>query len=460
MKLIAGILIFCSLLLAQENRTIVVTGEQLIGREENGMSVREVIGNVVLTQGNVRITCQRAIQYIASNNARLIGNVVVRQDTLTIYTPEGFYYGNERRAFSDKTVRLEDRKMTLTAVTGEYKFNEAIADFRTSVNLKDPATNMNADRLIYYRKDNKASAYGSVVIKDSANTIYADSLTHLRMEQITYAYSNVMLQSKSGSDLVFGNYLEDFRKKKYSKIEDNPLYVRIDSAKNDSTKKFDTLYVTGMVFEAFRDSSNKFIVSDSVKLNQNSLSAVATRMTLFNNDNTILLEKVGKNPINPVVWYDNSELSGDTVKVFIKESRLEEVTANGNSLILSENKKFTGRIDQISGNNSGLKFLNGKLTLAESRGNVLSYYFSYEDEKPNGVIKASAKSLKMRFQDNLVAEVRLYGEPASEFHPEKEVRGNEKSYFLPKFKRYSGKPEKKLFIKLFSDRTGSVKRKK
>ncbi|MDP1994340.1 MAG: hypothetical protein Q8K40_03745, partial [Ignavibacteria bacterium] len=57
----------------EENKTITVIGRELIGSVQNGESIREVIGDVVLTQGNVVITCNKAIQYLARNDAKLIG---------------------------------------------------------------------------------------------------------------------------------------------------------------------------------------------------------------------------------------------------------------------------------------------------------------------------------------------------------------------------------------------------
>ncbi len=58
-----------SALLAQpKTETIKVIGDSLIGRVENGESIREVIGNVVMTQGDVRITCDKAIQNLTKNN--------------------------------------------------------------------------------------------------------------------------------------------------------------------------------------------------------------------------------------------------------------------------------------------------------------------------------------------------------------------------------------------------------
>ena len=64
--LIIFILVFCEMLFSQnESERIVVIGDSLIGKVVDGESVREVIGNVKLNQGNVHITCNKAIQYLA-----------------------------------------------------------------------------------------------------------------------------------------------------------------------------------------------------------------------------------------------------------------------------------------------------------------------------------------------------------------------------------------------------------
>ncbi|MCG6959446.1 hypothetical protein LJE82_06080, partial [bacterium BMS3Abin03] len=77
-----GLLFFVPVLTAQEKQEVIkVVGDSLRGKMINGESVREVFGNVVLTQGNVVVTCDEAIQYISKNNARLTGNVILKQDS-------------------------------------------------------------------------------------------------------------------------------------------------------------------------------------------------------------------------------------------------------------------------------------------------------------------------------------------------------------------------------------------
>ena len=125
-----SILPFFINILPQEKGEISLLLVIVLLEDLNGETIREVYGNVVLTQGNVIITCDKAIQYISLNNAELIGNVVVKQDSMTIETPRGYYYGDERKSESNSGVKLDDKKVILTADSGEYFFNDDKAIFR------------------------------------------------------------------------------------------------------------------------------------------------------------------------------------------------------------------------------------------------------------------------------------------------------------------------------------------
>jgi lipopolysaccharide export system protein LptA len=129
-QLLVLILILLSqTLFAQQNQLITVIGDSLVGKMVSGESTREVYGNVVLTQGDVIITCDKAIQFISRNDAELIGNVIVKKDTLTIKTPHGFYYGNLKRSNAEFIWMI---KVILTADSGSI-FNEDRAFFESKV---------------------------------------------------------------------------------------------------------------------------------------------------------------------------------------------------------------------------------------------------------------------------------------------------------------------------------------
>jgi len=435
-------------IIAQEgNKTITVTGQELIGSIENGESIREVNGNVVLTQGNVVITCNKAIQYLARNDAKLIGNVIITQDTLTIYTDEGFYYGNERRSFSDKGVRLDDKKVILTAKIGEYFFNDDRADFRTKVKLFDTVSTLTSERLLYFRKEDRAIAFGNVKITDKENIIHADSLIHFRRNEESFGFGNVSIKNKENNSMILGGHMEDYRQLNYSMVDSLPLLLQMDTTfAGDTVKTIDTLLIKARTMKAYRDSSNKFIAIDSVEIIRSDFSAKNDYAIYFRNDEQIVTSKIAEEKAQPVMWYETSQLSGDSIKIFLKEQQIQKIDIFRNALIASYNEEYTRRFDQISGDTIYLFFDSTGIKRNEVYSGVLSIYYLYNDGKPNGLMKASSESAIMNFDNKKISTVRLYGTPNSEYHPEAVITGKEQEYFLPRFILYENKPSKEKLL--------------
>lgn len=438
-----------SLFAQTESNVVTITGRELIGKVENGESIREVIGDVVLTQGNVVITCDKAIQYLAQNSAKLIGNVIITQDTLTITTPEGFYYGNEKRAFSDKGVKLNDRKVILTAKVGEYFFNEHLAKFNKNVKLYDTLSTLTSNKLHYFRAENRAVAVGEVNIVDIENIIYSDSLIHFRDSQITHAFDNVAIKSRENNTIIFGDRLEDYRIKNYTVIDKNPLLIQIDTSKNaeDSSITIDTMVIKSLKMESFRDSSNRFVATDSVEILRKDFASKNDYTIFFRNEDYIVIPKLADTTRTPVMWFEQSQLSGDSIFIYLTENKIHKLEVKFNALIISQNELRKNRYDQITGEKVIMYFEDNQLKKTEVFENILSIYFLYEEEEPNGLIKASAKDAVMYFADKQIEEVRLYGDPKSDYYPENLVDGKERSFLLPKFIVYDNLPLMPEFMK-------------
>jgi len=446
-KLIIIFFIVASLLYAQaqtENETIIIVGDSLIGKVENGISYREVIGNVVMTQGDVRVTCNRAIQNITNNNAELLGNVIATQDTITIVSEKGYYFGNDKYIYSDTLVTLEDGHVVLTADTGYYYFDLKKSIFNSDVQLVDSINILNSDRLTYYNDIQKAIAVGSVTIADDESTIYCDSLIHLREANISKAFKNVRIVNHKQKLKIFGNELLDRGEEKYTRIVGKPLLVKIDSTESGTE---DTLFIRAEMFEAVEDSVRKLIATDSVRIIRGDLFSVNNYSVLYRDENKLVTFRRKKDKTSPILWYTNSQLIGDSISIYINNNKLDSIEIRKNSIILSKNEKYEFRFDQISGENINLYFGDDGLEKTEVEGDVLSIYYLYEDEEPNGVMKSSSNKAKMIFEKNAVVEVSMYQSVESEYHPENLVTGNELDFTLPSFIIYKNKPEKKNLLK-------------
>lgn len=434
-------------LFAQQGDLIRVVGDSLIGKMVNGESVREVYGNVVLTQGNVVITCNKAIQYISRNEAELIGNVIAKKDTLTIKTARGFYFGNLSKTKSNSGVYLDDKKVILTADSGEYFFNEDRAVFETNVKLFDTTSTLTSTKLNYFQKQDRAVAIGNVKIVDPENEITADTLEHFRKTKITFAFSNVRIKNLKNNTEIYGEHLEDFRERNYSIIDIKPLLLQVDTTyitREDSTKeaKLDTLFIKARLMESFRDSSEKFIATDSVLILKDEFASRNDLTLFYKEQNRIVINKISEEARQPIIWYKNSQLTGDSITIYLDGNKITKLDVNNIAFMMSQNEIYDNRFDQTSSDSIKIYFANNKINEADFFGKVYSIYYLYEGETKNGLTKSNSSKAKVLFKDDEVSEVKLYINPASEYYPEKQVNGNEKSYLLPRFIIMEDRPTK------------------
>ncbi len=120
-----------------------------------------------------------------------------------------------------------------------------------------------------------------------------------------------------------------------------------------------------------------------------------------------------------------------------------------NAILISQDSTFKFRFNQMSGDTINLGFKDSKLSQTKVFGNVLSIYYMFEEEEPNGLLKSSAQQIVINFENSKVSEVKLFGSPISEYHPENLVVNNEKSFTLPSFFLYTNKPDKHVFKSIF-----------
>lgn len=443
-KKILIIFLLAASLFAQDKSDIIkIIGESLIGRTENGISYREVIGNVIMTQGNVRVTCNKAIQNLTNNNAELIGNVIVTQDSITIHSEKGYYFGDEKYVYSNKHLSLEDGHVVLTADSGYYYFDLKKSIFNSNVKLVDSVNVLNSNKLTYFNDIQKVIAVGNVNISDKESTIFCDSLIHLRDQKKSNAFNNVRIVNEKQRLTILGKELFDDGNHNYTRITGNPLLTKIDSTENG---KEDTLFLRAKAFESKEDSVKMLLAIDSVKIIRGDLYSVSNYAVLYRDENRLMTKKMKGDKNSPVLWFTNSQLVGDSINIFLSNDKLDSIQIRKDATILSSNKKYQYRYDQISGDKINMYFRDGKLKLTDVNGGVLSIYFMYEKNKPNGLMKSSSNKAKMKFENNEVVNVSMYEAVQSEYHPEKLVKGNELDFTIPTFIIYKNKPMKASLI--------------
>jgi lipopolysaccharide export system protein LptA len=364
--------------------------------------IREVIGNVEFQQGNVFVSCDKAIQYLAANRVELRGNVRVIQDTVTLTAPHGFYDGNSKTAYGDGGVSLNNRHMTITADSGRYLTGEKKAFFNRNM-----------------------------MVVDSASVLLAREGTYDQNIRKAECRWNVKVRSKTDNTIIYGNFLEHFDENRYTRVPDEPRLIQIDTTNGI----IDTLIIVSKLMESYDDTTKRFIATDSVRLTRGQTAARAGKGTYYSGKDRILLETV------PVVWYEQNQLTGDTIAMTLQRRKLDRINVRGNAFVASKSDSMTTvRYNQLTGRDLTMEFSEGKLSRIVVEKTATSLYYIYEEQRANGANKSSGDVITLLFAGGRLQDINVVGGVQGYYYPEKMIKGKEHDYDLAGFKWISQRP--------------------
>lgn len=368
--------------------------DTLTGKVIDGENARELIGNVVMTHERTRITCDRALQFVDRGKVILTGNVVVYDDSMTLRAPRGTYDRNQRRAEAFDDVRLDDGTVRLNGEYGEYLLDARRAFFR-----------------------------GHVVVVDSASTVTADTLWYYRSTRRTLATGHVRVFNQGERVTIYGGRLDHDAPRAYSRVTIEPVLVQVDTGAGE---KADTLQVRALLLEAFRDTTRRFIATDSVEIVRTDLAGRAGYACFFTRGDSITLRR------HPVIWYQESQVNGDSINVRLQKRRLRQLLVMGNAFALSQSDSIRKeRIDQMNGDRLTMQFDGGGLRRTDVEGRAISVYHLYDDSLANGLNKTSGDRIVMVFKDGRAHSITFHSGVEGNYYPESMVLHREKEYAIP-----------------------------
>ena len=441
--------------------------DELTGKVIDGQDVREANGNVEFVQGNVKVYCNSATQFISANRVELRGNVKIYQDTLTLLTSKATYFGDDKKAICEGGVTLKDPNATLRADNGIYSFTDAKAIFRGDVIIINPEYRITSNELTYIRNTEDSFAKGRVIVTTDSAIIKADNIDFYKARGITFAYGNVNIESDStiitsdtatnnsvektsiasgnvkieslnNSTIVLGNKLENFEKENYTIVKDNAKLIQIEENK-------DTVYIYCDTMEAYRNKPGQYIAKGNVRLIRNDFLSKCGLGIYYKDSETVSLS------IEPIVWQKNIQMTGDSIYAELPNNKLQTIFVKKIpqlqnsvlSFVISENEDeyFKDRYDQISGGDITLKFEDDKINFIEVTNNSRSIYFVYEENKANGLNNVEGEFININFgEDKKVSKIKVVENPKGEYVPESLL--SQTNLTLPGFNLRSDKPER------------------
>lgn len=379
-------------------------------------------GNVVFKHDNALMYCDSALLYREANRFEAFGNVHIHQaqDTVDIYCNYLDYDGYTRLARLRELVQMEQGENTLLTDSLDYDRMSGIAYYFDYGSVADSLNVLSSVYAEYSTEDKTAVFYNDVVLQNDNFTLYSDTLHYDTNTKIATILGPTTIEGDSGiiyatrgtyrteedvatlldrAEIVSGSRWMTGD----SLIYDRPahfadLYGSVilrDTAEsmelrgnhvmyNDSTEYGEAID-HAYIYE-YSDSDHLFTGADRMQLikvdSVNNIAkgvgnvrtwrrdaqAVSDSMIYFTQDS--VMKMYGR----PFVWSGLSQVTGDSIRLFMKNGSVERALIGENAYMSQHlrNKYY----NQMRGREVEAYFHEGEMDSVWTRGNAETIYFS------------------------------------------------------------------------------------
>ncbi len=417
------------------------------GEVVNGEAVRNLIGNVRLRQDSTLLSADRAVQYVDRNEIVFDGSVQIIDRGDSLSARHVFYDTRTKTGKAEGQVRLSDGDVIVFAPSGRYFVDEKRGRFEEGLTLVDSATTVVSRQGEYWSEEKRAEFEGDVRLDQDRTRLEADSVTYFRETEVSLARGNVFIERIGDDDegdpdssrvtMLFGGKAYNDNRARYSKVEERPLLVRVET---DSTGATDTLLVRSVTLESSKqDSLQRLVATDSVRIWKGDMASLSDSLVY---DRITLNDEVDREEIrlfrNPSLWHRDSQVTGDTVRVTLREGRIDSLLVSGNAFVAQQDtalidpKIGTGRIRQLAGAGMvGLFEQDSLRTLIVEPDVELIHYMAEDDGTPNGAVRSAGDRGVFRFRSDRLDRVTIETGVQATYYPEGKIP---ESFELPGYR--------------------------
>lgn len=446
---------------------VILSGDKLT--YEGDEKIAKVREKVKLQDGEMTLTTDRLTYYRNDKYGYYEGGGTLKDKENVLTSQYGYYYSQEDMAYFKNAVRLENPDYILETDTLGYNTETEEAFFLTYTTIQSNDGNIETTRGRYDTKNEYIYLYERSTVRDSTYTLISDTLIYADSTDLGRAWGNVVIEQDS-SLTILGEYGEFKRRTEESFITkdavaiqtmaDDTLYMFADTlyyykekrlilppgfAKVDSSMSLapDSVLVepdTMIAGLAPPDSMALLATQDmlmgpppldtllvtifrahyNVTFFMNDMQGRADSLVYFYDDSVINLYD------DPVLWSEANQLTGDTIKVWMRNNQIDSMWVGADGFLVSA--EDTVGYNQIKGKELRVKFKDNELNRMHVIGNSESIYFARDDKDTariayTGMNEASSQQMLMYFADNEPSKIVFLTQPEGTFHPFYEVVG-------------------------------------
>lgn len=297
-------------------------------------------------------------------------------------------------------VKFQQDLTTISCDVAEQIVNRGEFTLLGNVNIYDKEQHLQADSLFIYEKEKLQVARGHVINITEKDTTYADKVTYFQSENKFESNGNVKIRNIERNSALTGEAAVYFKNEDDAIIWGSPSFVKYDSVGFEATRiNADTL----KTFE----NGDSTIAQGNVEILQEGGVSKCGRAEYFPNRDKIYLYD------EPVIEQKNQHIRGDSIQIFLEDSKLAQVLVVRNAMAVSDADTLNkGSLEnKLTGQQMNFFFVDNKLNKVEIEHQATSIYHIIEEEKYKGANEVSGDKITIEFDGNTAKRVLVVSEP-------------------------------------------------
>lgn len=440
--------------------------------ERLGKDVQRLIGNVVMRQdstyfysdsayynektkffdgfGNVHIKVNdstdiysKLLKYNGETKfAELFHDVLLKDDSTVLKTQYMTYDRVKHLAtYPNKgTITRNDKK--LVSKKGYYRDDIKVVYFRKDVVGTMPDYKIVSDTLVYDTGDEMMYFHGPTTIYNKENTLFgnygwydteaelayldrratlknkeqsmtADTMYYDKKTGYAKALSDVVLEDTTYKAVVKGEFAEMWRNLGKCMMTNNLrgcYYEEIDTL----FAKADTIYV---YFDTLSNDIQRIKAFNNVRFFRNDIQGKCDSLHYVVADSMVYMRR------EPVIWAENSQMSGDSINIKIMEQAIENLLMYPNAFVIQEDS-IRG-FNQVKGKQITTYFNDNVIDRMFNEGNAETVYWLRDDDGSLiGINFSQSAQMDIKIKNNQISNIKYYKNIKETLYPEDQLKDN------------------------------------
>lgn len=350
------------------------------------------------------VTSNRGVYNLRSKDARFIEEVLVYDPEYTVVSDDmGYNTETKIVTFFAPSIVTSDSSI-LRTTCGSYESIPQKAYFPCRSSVQTTEQYLEADTMDYNKSSGLGYATGNVVGIDTVQdlTIYSGKAFLNEYKKTTLAIIKPVIKKMNGDEDSLFIRADTFLTGPVVPVRDSIKVKRIVG--EGKKKKEIEVTIADTVINEDTSSARYFIGYHNVRIFSDSMQGVCDSIAYSQKDSIMRMI------YDPVVWSRRSQITGDTIMLYITDSnKIEKLFVPDKAFVASRSGPDRADLfDQIQGKTLTGYFEENELNEVEVKPNAEIIFYSKDDNDAYlGVNEASAARLKVRFREQELWTITL-----------------------------------------------------